>query len=411
MLDSAIQEFLETKGKTLDDFLEKARKEAIRLNLSTHVAKFSHPDADTYIPRVVSKNDVGEDGNTLCSPSIAPTYLVDRCSDGFLRTGNLPAQFDIIVSANYLATENFFRLVLEDNKTILEHLEQDTDYIRNQFSRSTHSYNQLRNDLLAFKLNTSQPKTYDSVKQVYFPTDPEREIYHLLSVLMPSGILYELKNRINAMHFSEQAKASREARKKNKAASDYSELYDLLSIRFGGANPQNISASNTKNNGVSYLLPASPPVLKRRRINPPRNSFFDLSYTKPGYYQDLFEELHQTLSLAINNKAIRNKIKTRVKAIFFAVIDRSWEIRYLEAGWSDSERYIHLPKAQKLWLDQQYRQSADKDEYWLQTIQNGLIRWFDHAYRQVLKDKAYPLSDYEFIELGKWLEECGEGLK
>jgi len=416
MLDSAIQDYLDErkslwlkkkiKNNTPEDeklafeqqarelfslsvWLPDAARRSGQLSMVSHPAKFSHPNAKT-------------------------SNLIANCSrrpDGYLRSGNVEAQLDVLGNAAALDVEKFLSLKLHDGKTILEHLEQNTETIRQQFSIDSLAFDEIRQGLLAIKKSESQAKTHGGVKQVYFPTDPEHETYHLLSILMPSGILYELKARINAMRFSEQAKASREARKKNEASDDYSEVYDLTSIGFGGTKPQNISVLNNQNGGVAYLLPASPPVLNRRRINPPRNSFFDLSYTKPGYYQDLFEELHQTLSLAINNKAIRNKIKTRVKAIFFAVIDRSWEIRYLEAGWSDSDRYIHLPKAQKLWLDQQYRQAEDKDEHWLQTIQNELIRWFGHAYAKALNDKAYPLADYEFIELGKWLEECGEGLK
>ena len=229
---------------------------------------------------------------------------------------------------------------------------------------------------------------------------------------MPSGILFELKKRINDMRFSDSAKASRDARKHNKPGDDYAEIFNLTSIGFGGTKPQNISVLNNQNGGVAYLLPASPPVLTARRLNPPRTSFFDLKYTRPQNYQELFTEFHKTLSIAINNKGIRNKIEAIAKSIFFELIDRSWQLRYLDAGWSDSDRYKKLSRREKLWLDAQYRNSKEKNEDWLEALQQSFVRWFIDAYEKVIrKDQAYSLADYEFIELQKWLQECGEGLK
>jgi len=409
MVDPVIENFLNDKKKTLDEFLEKARKEAVKITIGTHAAKFSHPNAESYVPRVVDKSAVENDGKTLGSPSISPTFLVERCEDGLLRSGNVSVPFDAIVAANYLATENFLNLKLSDGQTILAHLENNTEYIKRQLSSKTHEYEEIRKDLLAFKENQPENKTHGSVKQVYFPVG---EGYHLLSVLMPSGILFELKKRINDMRFSDAAKASREARKQNKEADDYAEIYELTSIGFGGTKPQNISVLNNQNGGVAYLLPASPPILAGRRINPPRNSFFDLKYSRPEMYQGLFTEFHKTLSSAINNQGIRNKISGLAKAIFFELIDRSWQIRYLDSGWSDSDRYKALPKQEKLWLDSQYRNSEEKDEDWLDTIQQGFVRWFIRGYAKVIGDQqVHSLSDYEFIQLQKWLQECGEGLK
>ncbi len=94
--------------------MDKARKEAAKLNIGTHAAKFSHPNADSYIPRVVGNELVGADGITLGSPSISPTFQVERHKDGLLRSGNATVSFDVIVSANYLATEKFLSLILSD---------------------------------------------------------------------------------------------------------------------------------------------------------------------------------------------------------------------------------------------------------------------------------------------------------
>ena len=372
---------------SLVEWLPDAAKRAGQLSMVSHPAKFSHPNAKT-------------------------TCLIADCqrkADGFLRTGNVDSRLDVLGNAAALDVQKFLSLMLQDGKSILQHLEESTEYIQQQFSIPTANYDDLADGLLAIKKKGSEQKTHGGVKQVYFPVD---EDYHLLSILMPSGILFELKKRINDMRFSEKAKASRDARKNNKAADDYAEIYDLTSIGFGGTKPQNISVLNNQNGGVAYLLPASPPVLAGRRLNPPRNSFFDLKYTRPENYQERFSEFHKTLSVAINNKGIRNKIRGLVKAIFFELIDRSWQLRYLEAGWSDSDRYKKLPRREKLWLDAQYRNSEEKGEDWLETLEASFVRWFIDAYKKIIgKQQAYSLADYEFIELQKWLQECGEGLK
>ncbi len=416
MLDSAIHDFLEDRKKekkskhTLDEFLPDAAKRAKQLSFSTHVLKFSHPNAKGYIPVVMGDSALGEDGKTVTSPTLTPNFIIKKNVDGLIRTGNVVfTETDVIGNAASIDVYKFLLLTLQDGQTVLAHLEQETDYIRKQFSISTSSYEELATGLLAIKQGDEQPKTHGSIKQVYFPVGEDN--YHLLSVLTPSGILYELKQRINAMRFSEQAKVSREARRENKAGQNYSEVFNLTLIGFGGTKPQNISVLNNQNGGVAYLLNAAPPVLKGRQINPPRTDFFDFNYTKPEILHDLFETFHQTLMLAINNKGIRDRIQGLAKAIFFELIDRSWQVRYLEPGWSDSDRYQSLPKSQKLWLDQQYREAEQKDETWLDNIEESVVRWFINAYEKMIGKQALTLSDYEFIELKKWLQSCGEGLK
>lgn len=414
MLDTAIRDFLQDRkmiwlkkkikaniteeGKSrieqeasdlfsLPFWLPDAAKRAGQLSMVSHPAKFSHPNAKT---------------TTIIASS-------QRRADGYLRSGNITAALDVLGNAAALDVYKFLSLVLQDGKTILNHLEENTDYIQKQLHIPTMAFEVVAQGLLAIKSNKSDtPTTHGGVKQVYFPVEDD---YHLFSVLMPSGILYEQKNRINDMRFSEKAKVSREARKKNELADSYSEIYGLTSIGFGGTKPQNISVVNSQNGGVAYLLPALPPVLEGRRLNPPRSDFFDPRYTSPDSYREHFQDFHKTLSLVINNQAIRRRIKGLVKAIFFAVIERSWELRYIEAGWSDSDRYTRLPRSQKLWLDQQYRDAPDKDAEWLETIQQMLIRWFIKSYETLLDKQAYKLADYEFIEFKNWLNECGEGLK
>jgi CRISPR-associated protein Csy1 len=390
MLDPAIQEFLEGKDKTLEDWLPGAANRAKQLSFCSHPPKYSHPSAKITILKV--------DGV--------------RNADGLLRSGNVDVEYDVVGNAASLDVHKFLSLLLLDGKTVLAHLQDNSDYIQSQLNIPSASVNDLTKGLLAIQRNdTDKPTTHGGVKQVYFPIENEQENYHLLSVLTPSGILYAVKSRINAMRFSEDAKASREARKNNQLADDYSEIYGLTSIGFGGTKPQNISVLNNQNGGVAYLLSSLPPTLEKRRISPPRKDFFDASYTAPARYKEQFEALHKALALDINNVRIRQRIKGLVKAIYFELIDRSWTIRYLKPGWSDSDRYQSLPKHQKLWLDQQYHEQRAADTDWLDTIKQCFVRWFINGYEKLLDKQAINLSDYEFIELKRWLDDIEEGLK
>ena len=70
--------------------------------------------------------------------------------------------------------------------------------------------------------------TDERIKQVYFPVEGD---YHLLSILTPSALLYELKNRINEIRFGEEAKQAREAKKKNLFhPSGFGDIYNLTTI-------------------------------------------------------------------------------------------------------------------------------------------------------------------------------------
>ncbi|HID46304.1 MAG TPA: type I-F CRISPR-associated protein Csy1 [Chromatiaceae bacterium] len=373
------------------NWVQDAAKRAGQLSMVSHPAKFSHPSAKST--------------NIIAHTQQRP--------DGLLRSGNIKGlTLDVFGNAAALDVYKFLMLNLNDNKPLLEHLEANTLAVRQLFATfSDETFEEIRQNFLKIKTKESPPKTHGKIKQIYFPLDQEGTAYHLLSILTPSPILYELKKRIQTMRFSEAAKASREARKNAQAAAPYSDILNLTRIGFGGTKPQNISVLNNQNGGIAYLLPASPPVLKKRHIHPPVKNFFDHSYTRPLDYQDLFDAFHNTLKQAINNKHTRNKIQKKAKDIFSALIERSWHIRHLDAGWSDSDRYQTLPQSQKWWLDQKYHHSEHKDEEWLNNLEENIITWFGHAYQSLYPKQNYNLSDHEFIALKKWLKSYEGGLK
>lgn len=385
---NATEEFL------LANWLPSAAKRSKQLAISSHPAKFTHSSAKTsaIIAQSTQKND------------------------GFLRSANSIGEYDASGNAAAMDVYKFLHLQLEDGETILNHLELKTEVIEQQFTLPTASFDEIQQGLLAMKPSTlTRQVTDERVKQVYFPVDNG---YHLLSLLTASGLIFKLKEKINSFRFSEESKQARLARKnKQHHEQGFIELYDLTMIGYGGTKPQTVSVLNNQNGGTAYLLQSLPPILKKRSINPPRKNFFSENLnTEHKYFKEnlkeYFNELHKQLSNDTNNIHVRNKRDWIIKNIIYEVADRVWQIRYLEAGWSDSDRYENLSQNQKIWLDQQYKETRQQQTDWQDDIKSRLARWLTLSYEETQgKDKALSIGADEykshFIHL---IEECEAAL-
>ena len=367
--DQATEEF------TLVTWLPEAAKRAKQLSMVSHPGKFTHPSAKV-------------------SSVIAD---VKFRADGYLRSGNVDAGLDVFGNAAALDVYKFLMVVLVDGRTVLDHLEQNSEMIKEYLNISTASYAEISEGLLAVKSdNQTGVITSGRVKQVYFPVD---DGYHLLSILTPSNLMFAMKERINDIRFSDEAKKAREARKNNLLHDQsLSDIYDLTVVGYGGTKPQNISVLNSKNGGKAYLLSSSPPKLNSRRVSPPKDNFF-AKYLKTKDYQDDFQKFHGLLLSDYYNVHVRAGIERLIKSVLRQVIDRSWQIRFLEEGWSDSDYYKNLLLYQKLWLDQQYKDKRQDESEWLDAVKEGMARWFLNMYEKILGHNAKPLSDEQIVQL------------
>ena len=306
------EEMAELERQASDEFsltawLPHAAVRAKQLSLVSHPGKFSHPSAK--ISSIIAK--------------------AERAPDGFLRTGNVSTGLDVFGNAAAMDVHKFLTIVLSDNKTVLAHLEDKTETIEKQLTIPTVPFEIIEQGLLAIKQDDeTSTKTSEKVKQVYFPVGDD---YHLLSVLTPSNVMYKLKERINIMRFSEEAKAVREAKKKNHHHENVlSEIYGLTVIGFGGTKPQNISVLNSQNGGAAYLLPSMPPQLEARKTQPPKSSFFtNTLWVKP--FESDFQAFHKALQrLAAeggNNIHNRRKRDYLIRNIIYQVVDRLWAVQ------------------------------------------------------------------------------------
>ena len=364
-MDEAEKIKLETEANelfSLAQWLPKAGKQIRYLSMTSHPSKFSHPSANT-------------------STVIASADLE---TDGYVRTGNVASPIDFISSAAYVDVCGFLALRLSDGKTMLEHLEHETpaaQFLLSHVPTSVVTAAELTQQFLAIKASNIQVKTDGLVKQVYFPVEGG---YHLLSILTPSGMLTELKERIDAMRFSDASKEAREARKHQLYhAQGFNDILDLTMTGYGGSKPLNISFFNFKNHGKFYLLASKPPRLDQRTTRLPSRDFFKQTLFVRDF-DVYFKSLFELMALDINNMHIRDGIRKVLHKIVDEVMYRAFCVREFAGGWSQTEHYQALPKAQQLWLDAALLEKRLEDDEWQEVIAKALRQWLagEIEYRQ-----------------------------
>ncbi|SHM00011.1 type I-F CRISPR-associated protein Csy1 [Morganella morganii] len=214
-------------SKRIPDFsrlqwLSDAAGRAKQLSLTTHPFAFTHPCA--------RRNRYGKAGAVLAE--------VKKKNDGFLRSGNVVVPPDVEGNAAALEIYTFLMLKMQDGKTLLAHLCEESETAKKILGSKY--YRKLRAGFLQIFSGEGVPVTNSKIKQVFFPV-PGKECnagYHLLSVLTPSGLLFELYRRLGKFAIFPG---------------------HLVVIHIGGSKPQNISALNMKNKGKACLLLSVPP--------------------------------------------------------------------------------------------------------------------------------------------------------
>ncbi len=403
MLDNAIQAFLlerkAVKMKSVgnkcqahhieDSFLPEnwipdAAKRAGQLSLVSHPSKFTHPSAKT--SSIVFKSEF--------------------VADGFLHSGNAEAELDVFGNAAALDVYKFLSLELMDGKTVLAHLEEDTSSIQAQFSGISTPFEKLRANFLAIKRDKfPKIRTSSQVKQVYFPV---QDNYHLLSILTPSGLIFSLKDRLQTLRFSGETKQAREAEKNNVFHSrGFDELHDLVVIGFGGTKPQNISVLNNKFHGESYLLTCIPPQIKSRAMSTPSTDFFKNS-VYPSLYKDSFKVFHRLIAQEASQLLINDNENSVIDCMMDAIIGRIWQLRQVEAGWSEKTQ---LPHYQKIWLDALFTQEREKDDSWLVLVIHDCVFWFIDGYKKIMSKEAKVLSEEVVRQIKCRIEKHQDGLR
>lgn len=365
--------------------------------ITTHPCKFSHPNTG------VGKTNV-KDG-TYVTPVI---FYGSRENDGLLKTGNaVGCEIDSVGDAGALKVESFLKVKTDfDSRLLIDHLLEDTQVASDLYECSKLDKEWLRDSLLAGvnKASADNIFTNSRIKQVYFPVD---DGYHQLSILTNSGLVFELRQRLDNMRFGDEVKAKRELKKSNQySAHGYSEIYDITTIGYGGTKPQNISVLNNQNGGKAHLLSSVPPELKVREVRFPLRDFFDESLNYWAF-KDLFNDLHSVMKIELGGNISRQKlliaIENRIKALILKIMDAVYLLR--EASIEQYRESSGLPAAQVVWLCANKADDREASDLWLDEIIHDITRWLNNGYSKTLGDKQILLGNEEFAEIKRMIEQ------
>jgi len=378
----------------LKNWLPNAAKRAGQISLATHPCTFSHPSA--------RKNKNGYASSVIAQVA-APS------PDGLLRSGNLQVEPDALGNAAALDVYKFLTLSLQDERSLLQHIQDDSELAQVLLDRADEDIEVLKVGFLAMVSTKDEAITSSKIKQVYFPVEEDDAGYHLLSILSPSGHLFEMRQRLDRLRFSDEVKAARELRRNNQFSdSGYQEIYNLTTIGFGGTKPQNISVLNNQNAGKAHLLLSTPPELSPRKVRlPTRNFFGDVLYPKQS--QETFQAFHRLLATDYNNVRIRKGLDYRIQEYMDQLILKMWQVRKVFEA-QPHARPENLIGYQKLWLFPEHE--AERTEYaqWLNTLVEEVTRYFISSYQKVAGKAAIKLGDNELEAFAHIIEQNKEAL-
>ena len=353
------------KHFSLEEWLPDAARRAGQISMSTHPCTFSHPSA--------RKNK-----NGYVTPIIANAK---RRNDGYLRSGNVEAQTDALGNAAALDVYKFLTLQMNDGRTLIEHIQKESDLARELLQIRTEKYEVLRSGFLEMVNGSEDMVTSSKIKQVYFPVD---DGYHLLSLLTNSGMVYRMRQCIDELRFGDETKALRELKWKNSPSDkEFMEIYDITTIGYGGNKPQNISVLNNQNGGKAHLLMSMPPMVKKREVRFPKRNFFGESLS-PWELKEIFAALEKIFKTDYNNKKIREGREYRYEQITDMILLKMYKVREA-AKEQHFEKSSKLKAHQKIWLLDEKRRF--KEDEWLEKLLNEITSWFVRSFERVIGKK------------------------
>ena len=388
---------------SVEVWLPNASKRAGQISISTHPCTFSHPSA--------RKNKNGYVTSIIAN--------VEKSNDGFLRTGNVEVQSDALGNAAALDVHKFLTLVMPDGKQLIEHIKEETPLAVSLLTIKSKSYDVLRDEFLAMVTSQTESITSSKIKQVYFPLADSS--YHQLSILTNSGILFELRKRLNTIRFGadeEQKEHLKELRSKKRnnvfSEDSYKEIFGLTTIGYGGTKPQNISVLNNRNGGKAQLLYSMPPTLEKREIHFPKENFFKNSISI-WEFKSTFYALHTLYKRDYpKNMEIRDERDGYYGEIIDKIIEKMWAVREvsLEQYYEKNSRLKHH---QKIWLMQseECQEKRENDDEWLETLLKEIARWIvSIGYQKVVGKKEYiKFGKGEYLYLISLLEKYKEDFR
>lgn len=360
-------------------------------NTGTHVAKFTNPKIKNVSPIIFSgKLEM----------------------DGYIKSGNVISEEKIDVSGNSATNTIIFELYLfltqkfNENQKIVDLFEANHVELITFISGFGIDYELAKKKCLEVFLDgRTVYYSHELLKQIYFPIFIDED-YHLLSVLTPSCLLFEVKRRIDLFKQRINENDGRALKKDNKFyKTSFDKMYNLTEIGFSHdefTKMGNFSYLNVKNEGIAYLIPSLPPEFKQRQIRWPTYNFF-ANTLWIGDFKESFKSLHGLMKSSVSKK---EKIDNILKYIIDKVLRIAFQVRASGIGWSKTEYYKNLPLPQRIWLDDSYMKERENIEMWLYAICSAFSRWIIQAYEKTLKKEHIKLGSAELQHIRDFVDDA-----
>ena len=332
-----------------------------------------------------------QDKNFRITPIV---FFGSYSDDGYVRSGNVKSErsIDMYGSAAYATSMKFLALTMSNGMSVLDNIKEGTPEAKALLALSGDSGDKLR-EQLSFLI---QPRSNDAhitsskIKQVYFPLGENK--YHLLSLLTPSPLVFELKNRLETI--KNDAKNKKELIEKGETTSSFKEIHNLVTLKYGGTQPQNISQLNTENGGISKLLYSTPPTIEDHKLRLPRKNFFSECLDFKDFKQE-FNEIKKLATVSLNNKKQRERRDLLFKEIVLTISEKLYVVRE-----NIKEIPNELKLAQQIWLNKDKTIRAENTDNWEDEIINDMAYWI---FKNIKNYYQVELGDTEFTEIKRIL--------
>ena len=368
------------------NWLADAARRVSQIQAVTHSLKPTHPDA--------------KGTNLFKSPSELKqlTVVGSHC---------LGADFDTDVVGNAAALDVYKLLRLEyDGRSLLELARDNDSNLAAAFCDNTAQGQEWLEAFAGLIEARGAIASHTLAKQVYWfaGQDPHADTdFHLLSPLYATSLAHRVYKTIQDDRFSEEAKAARDAKKKEEFSERPLRNYpDLAVQKLGGTKPQNISQLNSERGGNNYLLASLPPIWQTVEVKP--LLYIESMFSRFGRVNEvrrIMKDLVRFLKTDPNpNQATRDKRAALIDALVDEFLQFSAQFKSLSAGWSQDSA-CRLTAAQKHWLDPDGVELAstksglplpiDTDEQ----VSDLFATWLNHQLRPL------PVGDSELFDWRK----------
>ncbi|MDD1606479.1 MAG: type I-F CRISPR-associated protein Csy1, partial [Methylococcaceae bacterium] len=125
-------------------------------------------------------------------------------------------------------------------------------------------------------------------------------------------------------------------------------------------------------------------------------------------YRHDFWQLQKLYKPYKDNKDIKIAIENVIISVFQQVIEKVWQTRQLEAGWSED---TSLNSHQKIWLDNAHTEQRETEDDWLNKVITDFSIWFISAYTKTVGEEAIALGDVELAHIKKIISDYQEDLR